>query len=116
MTTHFDFVTQVQSVSNTFWNDLTNHKYEVSAGRLKHLEALHTAQYDRAVARYRAVLSGKGWCSTGQIECLLGVGETVANAFLRKLVKQGVIERRPRDGEDKYVRNRGWEYRWKQQP
>ena len=86
--------------------------YEVSPGRLKHLAEMHQKQTNKAIARYRSVMEGKGWMSTGEIEQALGVGETIANAFLRKLVKKGYLFKRPKGGTEKYIRNRGWEYRW----
>lgn len=115
MTSHFDLASQVQDAGKTFWGDLTTHRYEVSPGRLAHLKHLHNAQYENAIERYRSAMINKDWLTTGEIECLIGVGKTVANAFLRKMVKNGVLERRPRDGKEKYTTNRGWEYKWKQQ-
>ena len=113
MTNPFDLTTQFQNVTSTFWNN-TEYHYEVSPGRLANLKTMHKAQYDRAVERYRAALQGKGWRSTRQVECLLGVAETIANAFLRKLLSNNLIERRPRGGNDNYVRSQGWEWQWKQ--
>ena len=85
--------------------------YEVSEGRLEHLKANHKLQTDRAIAKYRAAMYGRGWLTTADIENLLGFECTVANAFLRKLYKKGYIKREPRDG-GAYIKNRGWKFMW----
>lgn len=113
MTFHFDLASQVASVGSSFWSSLSKNTSR-SEKQLAHLKALHNAQFERAVARYRRVLHGRGWCSTSQIEEFLGMAETTCNSFLRKLLAKGYIERRNRYGEEKYNKNRGWEYKWKQ--
>lgn len=68
---------------------------------------------DKAVDAYRQVMQGKGWMTTLQIECALGYARTAATPFLKKLrVELGLIERRNKDGETEYQRNKGYEYRW----
>lgn len=83
-----------------------------SKAQQEHLKALHHRNFENGVKRYRAVLSGKGWLSTFDVECKLGCMPTAANAFLRKLVKLKYIQRRPRGNTEKYLKNRGWEFQW----
>ena len=72
---------------------------------------LHTQQ---AIDRYRAVMQGRGWLATSQIECALGYAATVSRDFLVKLHTQlGLIEKQPRYGAKVYSRTYGYEWRWK---
>ena len=80
-------------------------------GRVQHLKDNHNLQTDRAIAKYRKAMYGRGWLTTAEIENLLGFECTVANAFLRKLHKLGYIKQEPRDG-GKYIKNRGWKWMW----
>jgi len=80
-------------------------------GRVQHLRDIHAQQTAKAIARYRKAMYGRGWLTTADIENLLGLGCTVANAFLRKLHRLGHIKQEPRDG-GKYIKNRGWKWMW----
>ena len=105
----FSLLDQVRSVSKA--PNYTVSNYSVSKARLAHLEANHKAQTDKAIAKYRKVMYGRGWLTTAEIENLLGFECTVANSFLRKLHDLGYIKREPRDG-GAYIRNRGWKFMW----
>lgn len=85
---------------------------ERSAKQLAHLDAIHKAQYNTAVNKYRQRLAGRGWLQTKQVERLTGSCVTGANTFLRKLLAAGHIERRPTGGTDRYFKNKGWDWRW----
>ena len=102
-------IDQLRVVSKAPTYTISN--YEVSPGRLQHLKANHKLQTERAIAKYRAVMYGRGWLTTADIENLLGLESTVANAFLRKLHAKGYIKREPRDG-GAYIKNRGWKFMW----
>jgi len=83
-----------------------------SAGQQAHLEANHKRQFDKAVAKYRALFYGRGWVQTKQVEWLAGTSVTGSNAFLRKLKALGYITNRPTGGTDKYFKSKGWDWRW----
>ena len=65
---------------------------------------------EKALARYKAALPV--WTTTSQLEMRLGMSPTSANTTLRRFLALGLIERRPRDDKP-YQRNRGWEWKWK---
>lgn len=77
-----------------------------------HVMQLHDKQRNNAILKYREALRGKGWMSTAQVEWALGYNSTVANAFLRKLHKEGFIAHRPRYGAERYNKRQGWEFQW----
>lgn len=82
--------------------------------RLAAIRKAHAGHTAAGVARYRAAMQGCGWQCTQLVEQKLGYGRTVANTFLRKLLKMGLIQRRPRDNEPTYNRKKGWEWKWKE--
>lgn len=110
----FGLVEQLRTVKNTFWHDPDWRKVPRSARQTEHLKEIHKAQTDRAVERYAEALTGQGWVTTAKLEALLGMYASECNAFLRKLYAMGVIERRPRGNAERYIRNRGWEWKWKE--
>lgn len=89
--------------------DLTAPQRLQRQAAIRKAHACHTAA---GVARYRVAMQGCGWQPTQVIEQKLGYGRTVANSFLRKLVKMKLVARRPRDNEPTYNRKKGWEYKW----
>lgn len=80
--------------------------------RLKNLKGGPQATAAKALARYRAVMLGKGWVTQAQIEQALGYAATVSTLYIRKLYQRGIIERRNRGGAPKFSRTQGYEYRW----
>lgn len=93
-----------------------HHQAELAATpphpRLKNLLLGGPAQSIKARARYRAVMSGRGWMTQRQIEDSLGYAPTVSTAFLNKLLDEGIVERRNRGGVATYARRIGYEWRW----
>ena len=83
-----------------------------SVAQLEHLAQLHTRQFERGLARYRAAIQGYGWVPTKLIECRLGLPVTAGNSFLRKLKALGYIVSRPAGGGEKYLPSQGWEWHW----
>lgn len=76
-------------------------------------EAGWEAHHVKAVAKYRDIMKNQGWLTTAQIEGRLGYTRSSSTVFLRRLHQElKLIERRNKDGEMKYVRQRGYEYRW----
>lgn len=71
------------------------------------------AQTDKALARYRAVMEGRGWMTQRQVENALGYAATVSTCYLAKLLREEHVERRNRDGAAKFDRRSGYEWRWK---
>lgn len=83
------------------------------ARRKANILKAHEGQTRKAMAKYKLAMAGKGWMNTSRVEIALGCCATVANDFLRKLLTNNIIERRPAGGGE-YVRNKGWEWRWKE--
>ena len=81
--------------------------------RLADLKGGPQATAAKALARYRAVMLGKGWVTQAQIEHSLGYAATVSTLYIRKLYQRGIIERRNRGGAPKFSRTQGYEYRWR---
>lgn len=81
--------------------------------RLANLKGGPQATAAKALARYRAVMLGKGWVTQAQIEHSLGYAATVSTLYIRKLYQRGIIERRNRGGAPKFSRTQGYEYRWR---
>jgi len=105
----FSFAAQVATVKNTFWGTLPPQPR--SPLQRDNLRLVHKRNVEAAVNRYRAAI-GDSWKTTTEIEWALCMDATTCNAFLRKLVGLGYIERRPRGNTPTYIRNRGWEFRW----
>ena len=80
--------------------------------RLENLKGGPQATAAKALARYRAVVLGKGWVTQAQIENALGYAATVSTLYIRKLYQREIIERRNRGGAPKFSRTQGYEYRW----
>jgi len=70
----------------------------------------HTKQ---AIAKYRSVMINQGWLTSFEIECKLGYTRTSSTVFIKKLLTLGLIERRNKDGVEKYCRRSGYQYRWR---
>lgn len=83
-----------------------------SEGQLYHLRAMHAENRRQADGRYREAMEGKGWMATYQVECALGLGRFCAKDKLLRLRAEGLVARRNRDGERKYNRKRGYEWKW----
>lgn len=81
--------------------------------RLQNLLLGGPAQSTKALTRYRKVMEGRGWMTQRQVENALGYASTVSTAYLAKLLSNGNVERRNRDGAPTYCRRRGYEWRWK---
>ena len=80
--------------------------------RLKNLLKGGPSQTVAAIARYQKVMKYRGWMTQRQIENALGYATTVSTAFLHKIHKQGLIERRNKGGSPTYARRLGFEWRW----
>ena len=72
------------------------------------------AQVSRTHEKYARHL--KDWTRTADFEARMGGATTVYNTTLRKYFARGILERRPAGGTQQYVRNVGWEWRWKGLP
>lgn len=83
-----------------------------SEGQLNHLRAMHAENRRQADGRYREVMEGRGWLTSYQVECALGLGRFCAKDKLLRLLAEGLVARRNRDGERKYNRKRGYEWKW----
>lgn len=83
-----------------------------SEGQLGHLRAMHAENRRQADARYSDAMAGRGWMTTYQVECALGLGRFCAKDKLLRLRAEGLVARRNRDGERKYNRKRGYEWKW----
>ena len=81
--------------------------------RLKNLLLGGPAQSAKALKQYHSAMAGGEWMTQRQIEGRLGYASTVATGFLNKLLADGKVERRNRDGAPVYARRRGYEWRWK---
>lgn len=83
-----------------------------SEGQLEHLRAMHAENRRQADERYRQAMEGNGWMDTYRVECALGLGRFCAKDKLLRLRTEGLVARRNRDGEKKYNRKRGYEWKW----
>lgn len=83
-----------------------------SEGQLEHLRAMHAENRRQADGRYREAMAGRGWMTAYQVECALGLGRFCAKDKLLRLRSEGLVARRNRDGERKYNRKRGYEWKW----
>lgn len=83
-----------------------------SEGQLEHLRAMHAENRRQAYARYREAMADRGWMTTCQVEFALGLGRFCAKDKLLRLRSEGLVARRNRDGERKYNRKRGYEWKW----
>ena len=82
--------------------------------QLAHLADNHAKQTQKAIDLYEKVLKPMGWVTTKKLEWALGYADTNCTAFLRKLQELGHVESRPKGGAAVYVRNRGREWKWKE--
>jgi hypothetical protein len=87
-----------------------------SPSQLEALRRLHVGNLEQADGRYREAMSGRGWLSTYQVECALGLGRFCAKDKLERLRARGLVSRRNRDGEASYNRRRGYDWKWNKQP
>ena len=81
-----------------------------NANKLKNLLLGPSTQSAKALARYLGVMKGRGWMTQNQIESALGHASTSSTRYLNKLMDEGHVERRGRDGKT-YCRRRGYEWR-----
>ena len=105
----FGLMSQLNSTSKSYGLQAITRSTR-STKQLAHLKDIHSAQTEAAAMRYVQALKDGKWRSTYDIECLLGLPVTAANAFLRKLLSLGYLVRRPKGNTPTYVKNRGWEW------
>lgn len=73
------------------------------------------AKMAQTEAKYRAVMGDK-WMATRDIENKLGMSFSTARPFLMSRFEAGKMERRKAGGTDNWTRNKGYEWRWKNEP
>lgn len=79
--------------------------------KLEQLRKIAGDRHEQAKEAYKSVMVGNGWMTTPVIEKSMGYKHGSCNTSLKKFVKDGVVEKRPLNGEP-FSRRRGWEYRW----
>jgi len=89
---------------------------EVRTSRqLEHLTELHQVNQDAATTRYQLAMQGRGWMSTFELECALGLKRFCCRPKIDHLLEEGLVERRNRGGAERYSKRGGWEWRWKEE-